>query len=125
VAGIKAIMGPTFTTMPVRVRVADSQLVSTFLEVIQQQATEMIPFKQTGLHHIAKIGPNARHACSFQTLLVVQPADNDLKDSKTLGTWDRQSRMQDFTTYRLMLECTLAAQGVQITASFDSRAIEH
>ncbi|KAF1935488.1 hypothetical protein EJ02DRAFT_439207 [Clathrospora elynae] len=125
VAGIEAMMGPTIATVPVRVRVAGDQTVSLFLEAIQQQATEMIPFEQTGLHRIAKMGPDARHACDFQTLLVVQPADDFLEESKTLGKWAGDSGLQVFTTYGLMLQCTLAARGVQITASFDPRVIEH
>jgi hypothetical protein len=86
IASIKAIIGPTIATIPVRVRIADDQTIPLFLEAIQQQATEIIPYEQTGLHHITKIGSDARHACSFQTLLVVQPTDNVLKDSRTLGT---------------------------------------
>ncbi|KAL7773160.1 hypothetical protein CFE70_003124 [Pyrenophora teres f. teres 0-1] len=35
-----------------------------------------------------------------------------------------RSEMQDFTTYALMVQCTLAAEGIQITASFDARVIE-
>ncbi|KAF1937770.1 acetyl-CoA synthetase-like protein, partial [Clathrospora elynae] len=125
VAGIEAMMGPTIATVPVRVRVAGDQTVSSFLEAIQRQATEMIPFEQTGLHCIAKMGPDARHACGFQTLLVVQPTNDVLTESKLLGTWNEQSGLQNFTTYGLMVQCTLAAQEVQIMASFDTQVIEH
>jgi hypothetical protein len=33
----------------------------------------MIPYEQTGLQRIAKLGQNAQNAYNFQTLLVVQP----------------------------------------------------
>ncbi|PVH90313.1 acetyl-CoA synthetase-like protein, partial [Periconia macrospinosa] len=53
VAGIEAMVGPTIATVPVRVRVRGEQSVPAFLEELQQQATEMIPFEQTGLQRIA------------------------------------------------------------------------
>ncbi|KAJ4354970.1 hypothetical protein N0V95_003349 [Ascochyta clinopodiicola] len=124
VAGIEAMMGPTIATVPVRVRVRGKQTVSSFLESLQQQATAMMAHEQTGLQRIAKMGAGARHACSFQTLLVVQPAGDDLAGDGTLGEWRSSSGLQDFTTFALMLQCTLAAKGVHITASFDARVVE-
>ncbi|KAE8852448.1 hypothetical protein PTNB29_10457 [Pyrenophora teres f. teres] len=55
VAGIEAMAGPTIATVPVRVRVQHSHKVSEFLHSVQQQATEMIPYEQTGLHETAKV----------------------------------------------------------------------
>ncbi|CAN9410040.1 unnamed protein product [Alternaria alternata] len=124
VAGIDAIVGPTLATVPVRVRVQSDQIVSAFLEALQQQATEMIAYEQTGLQQIAKMGPGARHACGFQTLLIIQSAGNVLGSDDTLGEWCGRSELQDFTTYALMVQCTLAAEGVHITASFDVRVVE-
>lgn len=70
------------------------------------------------------MGLGAHHACGFQTLLVVQPAGDELESDEVLGTWQSGSKLQDFTTYALMVQCTLAAKGVQITASFDPQVIE-
>ncbi|KAH7112490.1 hypothetical protein B0J11DRAFT_597847 [Dendryphion nanum] len=104
VAGIQDVIGPTIATVPVRVHVTDTQTVFDFLKEIQNQATEMIPFEQTGLQRIRKMGPDAQHACEFQTLLVVQP--------------------EDFTTHALMLQCALGSAGIHIVATFDSRILE-
>ncbi|KAK1914272.1 hypothetical protein P3342_007518 [Pyrenophora teres f. teres] len=122
VAGIEAMAGPTIATVPVRVRVQHSHKVSEFLHSVQQQATEMIPYEQTGLHETAKVSADARHACSFQTLLIVQPGSNGDIAHDALGEW--RSHLQDFTTYALMVQCVLADDEVQIIASFDRRAIE-
>ncbi|EFQ85732.1 hypothetical protein PTT_19246, partial [Pyrenophora teres f. teres 0-1] len=124
IAGVEAMVGPMIATVPVRLRVQRDQTVFAFLQGLQRQATEMIAHEQTGLQRIAKMGPGARHACGFQTLLVVQPVDDVLSSDDTLGEWRGHSELQDFTTYALMLQCTLAAEGVQITASFDARVIE-
>ncbi|KAF2463979.1 acetyl-CoA synthetase-like protein, partial [Lindgomyces ingoldianus] len=124
VPGIEAMIGPTIATVPVRVRVQGDQAVSDFLQGVQQQSTEMIAYEQTGLQRIAKMAEGARHACGFQTLLVVQPAGNAPESDAVLGEWRGRSELQDFTTYPLMLQCALAAEGVHITATFDSRVVE-
>ncbi|KAE8868654.1 hypothetical protein PTNB29_02565 [Pyrenophora teres f. teres] len=118
------MVGPTIATVPVRVRVQGDQATCVFLKGLQDQATEMIVHEQTGLQRIAKMGQGPQHACSFQTLLVVQPADDVLDSDNTLGEWRSYSEMQEFTTYTLTVQCMLAAEGVQITASFDTRVIE-
>ncbi|KAI1507176.1 hypothetical protein Ptr86124_013894, partial [Pyrenophora tritici-repentis] len=124
VAGIEDIVGPAIATVPVRVRLPRDWTVPALLAAVQQQATEMIPYEQTGLQRIAKMGADAQHACGFQTLLIVQPADDGLESDKSLGRWQTKSELQDFTTYALMVQCTLATERVQITASFDPQVIE-
>ncbi|KAE8823734.1 hypothetical protein PTNB85_09859 [Pyrenophora teres f. teres] len=124
VPGVEAMVGPTIATVPVRVRVQGDQATCVFLKGLQDQATEMIAHEQSGLQRIAKMGQGPQHACSFQTLLVVQPVDDVLDSDNTLGEWRDHSELQEFTTYTLMVQCMLAAEGVQITASFDARVIE-
>ncbi|CAA9959672.1 hypothetical protein PTMSG1_03087 [Pyrenophora teres f. maculata] len=126
IVGIETMTGPTIATVPVRVRVQGNQTVSDFLEALQQQATDMIAYEQTGLQQIAKMTTGARHACDFQTLLIVQPVStyqNNTRDN-LLGEWRSHSELHDFTTYALTIECTLATEGVQILASFDQRVVE-
>ncbi|KAH7086119.1 nonribosomal peptide synthetase 3 [Paraphoma chrysanthemicola] len=124
VIGIESLVGPVIATVPVRIRLHRESTVLELLETIQKQATDMIPFEQTGLQRIAKLGPDAQHACSFQTLLIVQPADDAFQTDDAFGTWEFGSGLQDFTTYALMIQCKLSKDGVKITASFDARLIE-
>ncbi|KAK1911102.1 hypothetical protein P3342_011704 [Pyrenophora teres f. teres] len=105
-AGIKTIIGPTIATVPVRVRVRGDQTVSAFLHNLHQQSTEMIAYEQTGLQQIAKMAAGAR------------------EDDGVLGEWRGRSELQDFTAYALTVQYTLAAEGVQIAASFDQRVVE-
>jgi len=124
VAGIETMVGPTIATVPVRVRTPRDQAVSAFLEALQQQAMEMIPFEQTGLHRIAKMGADGQRACDFQTLLVVQPGDDVLGSKGLLGKWQGYQEVRDFATYALTIQCTLKPDGIGMTASFDSRVTE-
>ncbi|CAN9275789.1 unnamed protein product [Alternaria alternata] len=124
VAGIESLVGPVIATVPVRIRLQRDSTILEFLETVQKQATEMIPFEQTGLQRIAKLGPDTEHACNFQTLLIVQPAEDAFQSDDMFGTWEFGSGLQDFTTYALMVQCKLAKEGVKITASFDARLVE-
>ncbi|KAH7042794.1 non-ribosomal peptide synthetase [Macrophomina phaseolina] len=74
VPGIENMAGPVIATIPVRVRLDRRTPVSKFLEDIQAQASDMVPHEQLGLQNIAKLGPDAREACDFSSLLVIQPA---------------------------------------------------
>ncbi|CAG8908849.1 unnamed protein product [Penicillium egyptiacum] len=70
VSGIEGMAGPTIATLPLRVQIDDSATVSDALRNLQERTIQLIPFEQVGLPEIAAIGPEARQACSFQTLLV-------------------------------------------------------
>lgn len=124
VVGIEFVVGPVIATVPIRMRLRRGSTVPELLEEVQRQATDMIPFEHTGLQRIAKLGPDLQHACRFQTLLIVQPAEDAFHSNDALGTWEYGSELQDFTTYTLMVQCKLDPEGVSITASFDARLIE-
>ncbi|KAK5991451.1 Nonribosomal peptide synthetase dtxS1 [Cladobotryum mycophilum] len=124
VAGIDSLPAPTIATVPVRVKIpSGEQKISEFLEAVQTQATELIPFEQMGLHRIAKVSSDAEHACGFQTLLVIQPNDND-NTQNVLGKWQLGNEQQSFNTYALILEIQLKADSITARASFDSRVIK-
>ncbi|KAM4054540.1 AMP-binding enzyme [Hirsutella rhossiliensis] len=122
VAGIDAMVAPTFATIPLRVKVAGDQSVSGFLRTVQQQAVDTIPFEQAGLHRIAKMSPSCQKACMFQSLLVIQPQDT-IGAEEVLGSW-QATKQRWFNTYALMLEIRPAADKFTVHASFDSRVLE-
>ncbi|KAL7912426.1 hypothetical protein GGI35DRAFT_491032 [Trichoderma velutinum] len=121
VIGIDSMAGPTLATVPVRIRWNNNLKLIDYLESVHHQTIEMMPFEQTGLRRIAKIGPGSEQACAFQTLVLIQPDLKSLEDD-SLGKWtgirDRES------TYALMLEIEMGINGFVTTASFDSRAIK-
>lgn len=76
VDGLVDTPGPVVTTVPVRIRLDLNQSIRDYLQEIQDQAKEMVPYEQFGMHNIAEINPNTRAACDFAQLLVIQPAQN-------------------------------------------------
>ena len=128
VPGIEEMAGPTIATVPIRVQVTGDTTVPAYLDGLQHQATKMIPHEQSGLQNIAKLGEDARTACNFQTLLVVQPLEDPLHnepqpDQHKFGIWRTNPEQLGFTTYALTIQCFLTAEGVRFRASFDTRVI--
>lgn len=122
VAGIDAMVAPTFATIPLRVKVPPDQTVSSLLRAVQQQAIDAIPFEQAGLHRIAQMSPSSARACMFQSLLVVQPPESTTADER-LGTW-QATKQHWFNTYALMLQMWPEADKLAVNASFDARVLE-
>lgn len=117
---IEEITGPTLVTVPVRVRVSDACMLTDFLRGIHKQAVEMIPFEHTGVQNIRRISVTAKNACSFRTLLVVQPEEDSLEigflhDLSHLGGMQR--------SYPLTIECQLEKRAMTVHAHFDDAVI--
>ncbi|KAJ5414300.1 non-ribosomal peptide synthetase [Penicillium cosmopolitanum] len=128
IPGIEHIEGPTIATVPLQIPVPEMCKVGDYLAQVQQQATEMIPFEQTGLRAIAMVSEQARRVCEFQTLLVVQSPDQSVEGEtqKDYGTWRTDANQQGFTTYALTIECFPMKDqpGMTFRATFDSRVID-
>ncbi|KAJ4188794.1 Nonribosomal peptide synthetase 30 [Fusarium falciforme] len=136
VQNIEAIPAPTMATIPLRVKWTSGQTVSSYLETVQREATEMIAFEQTGLHRIAKMPSDARQACQFQTLLVIQSQSHDEESTESLvqselgpspfGEWVNQDQNEWFNPYALMIEVQPGAQGdsFTLTANYDEKMIQ-
>ncbi|KAL5349637.1 hypothetical protein ACLOAV_004667 [Pseudogymnoascus australis] len=75
VFGVERMAGPTIATVPVRVRLNEQQVVSSFLQEIQRQASDMVTYEHFGLQNIAQLGENAKQACDFSSRFVVQPLE--------------------------------------------------
>lgn len=124
VAGIETVMGPTITTVPVRVLADPSLPVKQFLRNVQDQATAMIPFEHTGLQNIKVLGTDAANACDFQNLLLVQPRRTSSASENATGVEFKSGGGVGFHTYALVLELTLTEDGAEVMADFDENAIE-
>ncbi|KJK79390.1 hypothetical protein H634G_04981 [Metarhizium anisopliae BRIP 53293] len=122
--GIEMIAGPTFATVPVRIKWNTNDTAVEYLKVAQQQATGMIPYEQFGLHNLAELSSGTRQACRFQTLVVIQPEEAS-DSSNELGTWKGDFGQGDrIDSYGLVLIMQLGRETVSVSASFDSRMIE-
>ncbi|KAF2231590.1 acetyl-CoA synthetase-like protein, partial [Viridothelium virens] len=128
--GIERIAGPTISALPIRVNIDNGRNIVQFLQALQDQATKMISYEQTGLSKISRCSEEAKTACQFQTMLVVQPEQPDMMDSglfvSEVGPSKRhkeEHRFHAFNTYALLAVCTVQAGQLKLELSFDSKVI--
>ncbi|KAL6849878.1 NRPS [Amphichorda felina] len=126
VPGIENVVGPTLATVPVRVTLDPDMVLEKFLQNMQKQATDMIPFEQTGLQNIRQVSEEAEEACKFQSLLTVQPAPSGNPDQiifkacQDLEDEQKASELSSFGSYGLAIDCFLQdGPGVQLQVAFD------
>ncbi|UNI13948.1 NRPS [Purpureocillium takamizusanense] len=125
---IELMAGPAIATVPVRVVIDWTATFGQLLDTVQRQAADMIPYEQTGLQRIAKISDQARLGCNFQSLLVVQPAAQEGHDTPgrhflSEVSDSRGTQWQDFSTYPIVVECQLEANGAILRFAYDSNLI--
>ncbi|KAI0429924.1 hypothetical protein F5Y09DRAFT_356442 [Xylaria sp. FL1042] len=112
----EVVFGITLTEghepIPIRIRLQGDQRIDEYLEATQQQATEMVPFALLGLNGIAKLSPDCREACSFQTVLDItaQPTEH--------------GRLQQFNKYGLAINFQTNGACLEAFALLDPRMIE-
>lgn len=128
VAHVEDIAGPTFTTVPFRIRVVADEPVEVALAAVQEHAMQMIPFEQTGLQNIRKISPEAAAACGFRTHLGVQLAAETADPSNIMQMQNLSGAGYDaFASYPLVFVCGLTSQNdtVHVNANFDPCIVSH
>ncbi|KAL7941558.1 non-ribosomal peptide synthetase [Trichoderma barbatum] len=135
VPGINQMTGFVIATVPIRIRLERGQSVAAFLQSIQAQASEIVPFEQYGLQNIARLGEDARDACDFSNLFVIQPAkslastaDSGSKDAILLRGSAAEKKLSDAATqnyfnYPLVLEVLLDDDRVDLQITYDSNSI--
>jgi fusarinine C synthase len=135
ISGADEIEGPMITTVPFRVRINRDATVSEFLQSIQDQTVEQIPYEHTGLQHIRRLSPDALQACELRAGLVLHPSADgesadpsadDMPANRLVPAGDSEAAQEalKFNTYGLMLVCSLDAKGFFIMASFDSKTAD-
>ena len=126
VAGIEELVGPTFASVPRRIRI-DRSLESALTD-IQAQLTDVIPHQFVGLQRIKSLGSAAAAACQFQNLLAIEMGEDNAEDSlwsRLISGGNKQSA--DFFNYPLNVTCSVTyVKGevqFEMRAHFDPMAI--
>lgn len=123
--GISGVVGPTISTVPVRVKIDHNARSLEFQEKMQSQSIEMLPFEQFGLSRIRGLGEVESAVADFQSLLVIQPRDDEetrrgstiLMEVRSESTND----LEQLNTYGLTAVCHLHDQGFDLDLNFDGR----
>lgn len=123
IAGVENIIGPTAVTVPIRIQIDEAETIENFLQQVQQQALDMVPFQHTGLQNIQRLSDSAKNACSFRNILVIQnnpPYRNSKSSELSMRSVESMTNMlQSYFT----VECQITADGVSLVAHFDPSSI--
>ncbi|OHF00689.1 amino acid adenylation domain-containing protein [Colletotrichum orchidophilum] len=114
---IESIEGPTIATVPVRVRIDKDSDILEFLRKIQDHATAMIPYEQTGIQQIKSLNGDTRCACEFQNLLVIQAGGG--WDETGDGPLGKPIYREEFTTFPVTCEAWLHPGRVEFATHVD------
>jgi amino acid adenylation domain-containing protein len=115
---LEAVMGPTLSTVPMRVHVSPEQSTSSLLQTIQNSILDMRHHQHFGLKNIMRLpeqGP--KNASRFRTLLVVQQGQDS--DADTSGVIEKllTNESSMYVEYPLVI----IAQICSTTGSVDFR----
>ena len=126
VHGVSEIIGPTITTVPVRISLRDSESVGQFLKALKTQFTTMIPFEQYGLQNISRLNADTAVGCGFRSLLVIQPTEIDesfLGAALGLRSYNAEAE-SEIHALPLVLESTMTSRGASVRVRYDSQILE-
>ncbi|CAJ2512280.1 Uu.00g052950.m01.CDS01 [Anthostomella pinea] len=127
VAEITDMAAPTFTTVPVRIKIDSAKTVQDFLHSVHREAVEMIPHEHIGLQKIKKLVPTFAPA-DLRHLFLVHPAtDADVSDPspRVSGFEQVDLRLDALDDYPLTILCKMDEHRGEATveARFDSAVI--
>nr|ATW01304.1 Lps2 [Claviceps gigantea] len=120
---IESLMIPTVATIPCRITLNMDNTVREALDRIQAVATRGIPYEQLGLVEIARLGRDAAHACSFQTLLVMQQAVAETEGRHLFDVSDPEAGYRADATYAINLFCEPRKDVFRLNALHDEHIV--
>ncbi|KAJ5673087.1 AMP-dependent synthetase/ligase [Penicillium longicatenatum] len=137
--GIENCVVPTIATVPIAMSIDWESNIEAFLQNVQKQGLDIMPYEQYGLPKIHKANGNENPGL-FQTLLVVQPIpteiptgthagtslheDSPLFKARTLSSNLDTLGVDPFNVYALMVICQLTRSGLNVQMSLDPNVVE-
>ncbi|KAH7122777.1 hypothetical protein B0J11DRAFT_608385 [Dendryphion nanum] len=122
--GIDKLMGPTITTVPVRVLAPKEGIsIKQFLDNVQDQSIASIEFEHFGLQNIRDVSAEARTTIdSITNLFVIQPSE---ESGDSILDMEAIQRPEDnFDTYPLVVLCNVGINNdFTIEAMYDDAII--
>ncbi|PYH49275.1 acetyl-CoA synthetase-like protein [Aspergillus saccharolyticus JOP 1030-1] len=116
-------VGPTIVTVPVRVSLENGQSLGELLQDIHDDSARVSVHAHLGLQQISQLSADARRACNFQHMFLVNDASTEQGMSKVLGAPLVVDNSENFQMYALEVECQVHASGVQARMFYDSEVI--
>ena len=122
--GVDSVLGPTIVTVPRRLRPLRNQTVKDYLSNVDAVIKKGARWEQFGCQNIRKLSDNARQACMFSSIIVVQmlASRNSQSAKGTLIPTPREGEM--IRSDCLTIECQPEPNNrLLISVSFDNRVM--
>ncbi|KAL4912050.1 Nonribosomal peptide synthetase 13 [Aspergillus aurantiobrunneus] len=128
VPAIESMVGPTITTLPLRIQLQSVSSVVAALDQVQRTLTSMIPYEQAGMSRIAKSGQDGTRACQFQSQLIIQSPEETNHASLLEVIQGSAHTGLDYTTFcefAMMLSVLPSADRTSMTidTAFDANVV--
>ncbi|KAL1839671.1 hypothetical protein VTJ49DRAFT_1281 [Mycothermus thermophilus] len=123
IPGISDMIGPTITTVPLRIRVDGDMPLASFLRTLQDQSTDMMRHEHMGLQNISRISAECREACAFTNIMVIQPAGQGDANLSPMGATLIEDQDKGFLRFGMGLECSLEDDAISVTGGYDKRLV--
>ena len=125
---IENVVGPVIVTVPRQLQVRPEQNVAEFLQEVHNVTVSSLRYQHLGLHQIQTLGPDARRACDFSSLLVVNNnplGDDDFAASlRAEGIEPVDIQAPDFHPYPLVVECFASSAETSFKVGYDPECID-
>ncbi|RMJ16804.1 hypothetical protein CDV36_003523 [Fusarium kuroshium] len=112
---LEAVMGPTLSTVPMRVHISSKQSTSSLLQTIQSSILDMRHHQHFGLKNIMRLPEQgSKNASRFRTLLVVQQGQDS--DDETHGVIEKMltSESSMYVEYPLVIIAQISSGTGQV-----------
>ncbi|KAF7189289.1 Nonribosomal peptide synthetase TES, partial [Pseudocercospora fuligena] len=131
VSEVEQMTGPTIATVPTRATLPrEEETVGDMLVRLQHEWAKLTIYEHMGISAIRELSEDAMRASMFQTLLVVQPAEDQQDSNERHLLFEREtvvtvsnSDLGAISTYAMVMQCHLAGDSLTIRVTFDSSVI--
>ena len=122
---IDEVMGPTLTSVPLRLLPARGARVADYLSDIERMTSEMSHWEQYGLDKIRTLSESAAKACSFQSMVITQHRPPDLRETSHEGLYLGDYQLHGaWSDECLTLECQPLTDGeIVASLSYDDASL--
>ncbi|KAK6216877.1 non-ribosomal peptide synthetase [Colletotrichum tabaci] len=138
------LAGPTMASAPLRLHVDYARPTQDYLDDVRQKGLDLARFAHVGLQRISQASSDARRACRFESIVVVQPASPSLSsfssseavsedafDVEQFLSGIKQVQTPAMYPHPLMVECVPLSPNdtghreVRVNLGYDPRMVAH
>ncbi|KAI4088897.1 MAG: hypothetical protein LQ339_008634 [Xanthoria mediterranea] len=121
---LQDVMGPTTSTVPMRMMVTRSDATLAFLSSTQETLLKMREHQQYGLEGISELlGEGSRDALKFASLLVVQQETRDVDDAAVVTFAEDQRSMSSEYPLVITTDFSSVSGQLTLTAEYDETCL--